>query len=423
MQDMIPPQDRSIRNIPINTNRQPPREYSDLERQIRPPHRSGRRAIFIWGIIIVAICAALGVLLSTVFQNTTIVLYPHTQSITQNVSLTLEPVQNAGSTAYQTLSLTRSATTTVTASGTQYVSTAASGVITIYNTYSTKAVKLVTSTRFQAPNGNIYRIHSSVTVPGETAGIDGATQSGSVSALVYADKPGAAYNLTNPTTFTIPGFKGQPEYTGFSAQSQESISGGFTGNEPAVSKSDMANAESLLQQSLNSALGGAVTGGIPTGFILIPGSAQTTYTDIAQGSANASSSVVTLSQNATESAAIVRQTDLASAVARQVVATYNGEPVDFVSPPAVALASSTTPNITGPLTITVIAPLTLIWQINQQAVKQALLGKPKSSFESIIQAFQPSVDQAEAKVRPFWSSTFPTDPNKISITLSQPQGQ
>ena len=108
----------------------------------------------------------------------------------------------------------RTASTTVKATGTEQVSQSASGVITIYNDYSTAPQTLITNTRFEAPDGNIYRIHQGVTVPGATASAGGALTPGTISVTAYADQPGASYNI-GQTQFTIPGFKNDPSTASF----------------------------------------------------------------------------------------------------------------------------------------------------------------------------------------------------------------
>ena len=46
------------------------------------------------------------------------------------------------------------------------VSQKASGKIIIYNNYSTVSQRLINNTRFEANSGKIYRINSSIVVPG-----------------------------------------------------------------------------------------------------------------------------------------------------------------------------------------------------------------------------------------------------------------
>ena len=69
------------------------------------------------------------------------------------------------------------------------IKTEASGKIVVYNNYSTAGQKLIKDTRFETPNGLIFRIKDAVTVPGKKT-VGGETVPGSLEVTVYADKEG-----------------------------------------------------------------------------------------------------------------------------------------------------------------------------------------------------------------------------------------
>ncbi|MDB5224618.1 MAG: hypothetical protein JWO43_240 [Candidatus Adlerbacteria bacterium] len=428
MQDMIPPPegDRSIRNIPIPANHRKtltpmserPAENFDTPR--RPASRTPRRRIWVWlgGIIILA---ALGViLLSSMFDSATVSVHPHAATVTATGPITASPSGTAGATlTYQTMSVNRTASSSVTASGSSQVTKTASGQVTVYNTYSTAPQQLITNTRFAAPDGKIYRIHSAITVPGTTKAADGSVKPGTVTATIYADQPGEAGNRTDATQFTIPGFQGDPRYTKFYAQSTAPIAGGFVGTQPTVAPADLATAQNTMKQALSSQVNAAITSSVPDGFIVIPGTVSVSYGEVVQTASGDSAALLT--QTATGNAAMVRSSDLAQALAVQAVADYKQEPIAFADPSTVALTSNVASSSAsvGPLSITISGSPALVWQFDTDAIKQALIGKPKSSFEGIIGAFKPSVEAAEATLRPFWKSSFPSDPNKITVEMAK----
>jgi hypothetical protein len=435
MQDMIPPEvnpsgggDRSIRNIPVSTNHRKipmsdkgPEDTFEAPRRPQQPRTSRRRPVWVWfaGVIVLA---ALGVIaLATMFDSATVTLHPHTAAVTATGPIVASPSGTAGATlTYQTLTVTRSASSTVSASGSQKVSISASGPITIYNTYSDAKQILIANTRFAAPDGKIYRIHSAVTVPGTTKSADGTIKPGTVVATAYADQPGDTFNKADTTQFTIPGFQGDPRYSKFYAQSSGPISGGFVGDQPTIAAADLTSTQTTLKQSLGTSINAAVSGSVPDGFMLVPGSVSVSYADIAQAANGTNSAVLT--QSATGNAAIVRTDDIAAALAKQSVQGYNNEPVAFADASAVTISSASTASSsasTGPVSITIAGTPTLVWQFDAAAIKQALVGKPKASFESIIGAFKPDVESADAKLTPFWKSSFPTDPAKINVQIAQ----
>jgi hypothetical protein len=328
-----------------------------------------------------------------------------------------------GTLPYQIITTSRTASTSVAANGTTHATRAASGVATIYNNYSTQSQDLIANTRFEAPDGKIYRIHSVLTVPGASKNADGSLNPGSISTSLFADQPGAEYNRGS-TQFTIPGFKGDPRYTKFYAQAG-SITNGFVGTEPAVASSTLASAKSAMEQGLQNALRSAAATGIPVEFLPVPGTLQITYGTV-EATAGQNGQVI-LSQSAQASADIVRAADLAAAIARQEVQGYNGEAVGFADNTQIAIALASSSKTTeGALQLQLSGTPTLVWQFDPNSLKQALLGKNKSQFESIIQSFAPAIEcspktPCNASLRPFWKQNFPSDPAKITVVSPLPK--
>lgn len=424
---MVPPERRSIRNIPVSPSRRrhetgaaPAQDMDDeidtpmpQERpaMIRRHPRGNRRLFVIIAAAVVVVCALAGLLLSTLFAGATVTVYPKQEPVTPPATLTAKLHPAGGELGYETMTVTRSASTTVTASGTKQVSRSASGVITIYNAAGTDVQRLIANTRFEAPDGKIYRIHDSVVVPGGTKAADGTITPGSATATVYADSPGEAYNR-GETRFTIPGFKSDPRYDKFYAQAS-AISGGYVGPEPSVASADLARGTDTLKQGLSQAAQSSLTSQIPADYVVIPGSLQLTFSNTSQTPAGANNA--TLAQSATMTGAIVKVDALAAAVARASVSAYNGEPVAFADVSQLTLAAATTTKPGADITITLGGSPTLVWQYDQAGLKAALVGKKKDTFQAIVESFAPAISRAEAKVRPFWQGSFPADPDKITV--------
>lgn len=417
MQDMIPPGERSIRNIPL-TRKQATQIKEDFpEAPLRPRRRMKR--FWLWTALVVVVCAGLGLLSAILFAGATVTLHPRTAAVPAPASLEAELNPAVGGLQYQTFSVSRSATTTVPATGTQKVSKQASGSVVIYNTYGAASQRLIANTRFAAPDGKIYKIHESVVVPGTTKKTDGTFTPGSAVATIYADLAGADYNRPEDTTFTIPGFKGDPRYTKFYAQSQGPISGGFVGNQPAVAAADLAAAKNTMEQALTSAVTSAASAGVPEGYIAVPGTTKITYSEVAQTPAGSNQAAI--SETATASGILLKLSDLASAIAKTGVSGYGGEAVAIADSSALTLSATSSSKV-GVVTIKLSGTPTLVWQFDQNAVLQALLGKPKGEFETVLKNFASALDcsattPCSATIRPFWSATFPTDASKISIVI------
>lgn len=123
------------------------------------------------------------------------------------------------------------------------------GTIVISNEYSSDSQPLISTTRFETPDGKIFRLAESVTVPGMTIQ-NGKREPGRVEAIVIADVAGEAYNIA-PTTFTVPGFQGSPKYTTFHAQSTKNFTGGGAGDNgmASITKEDINKSLQKLKEA------------------------------------------------------------------------------------------------------------------------------------------------------------------------------
>jgi len=120
---------------------------------------------------------------------------------------------------------------------------------------------------------------------------------------------------------------------------------------------------------------------------------------------------------------LVSKADLASAIAKKSVTDYAGEAVALTPDSSLNLSVATTSQ-QGTLTVSFGGSAKLVWQFDPNAVKQALLGRSKGEFQQVLSSFAPAVrcsgeTPCSASIRPFWQSSFPDDPNEISVVIDQ----
>lgn len=429
---MLPRGDRSIRNIPIPTHsKRTSRPIRDIEIEAEeeetiytesaPPRRKGKRRarhLWKWALLVIVVCGGAGVLLSTVFAGATVTVYAKRATVQAPETLSARLNAPLGVLDFELETVSSSATTTVPATGTQQVSRQASGVITVSNTYSSASQRLIANTRFEAPDGKIYRIRDSVTVPGGSA-----QNPGTVTAIVYADSPGAEYNRTDSTNFTIPGFKGDPRFTKITGKSSGALSGGFVGQEPAVAATELERARTELRQQLDATVRSSAASSIPEGYVAIPGTLEIIFGSLEQRAGENNTAVLT--QTATAHTMAIRAADIAAAIARSKAEGYQGEAVLIEDVGTLGLSMATTSKSTDEtVTLRMSGSPTLVWQFDPNALKEALIGKDKKEFPSVISSFAPAIVCAEAApcgvvIRPFWQSSFPEDTKKITIRVAQ----
>ena len=58
----------------------------------------------------------------------------------------------------------------------------------------------------------------------------------------------------------------------------------------------------------------------------------------------------------------------------------------------------------------------LVWNVDAVALAEALAGKEEGAFQAIVAGF-PGVEEARARVQPFWKNSFPENPADIRIKI------
>lgn len=421
MQDVVPKGDRSIRNIPVPPNRKGGAGSRSVRREEREDMESRPRGIFrfrfslLWVVVGAILAALLGLIVASFFEGAQVTVVPKSRTVTIDTEIRAVPDAPVGQLPYQTMKTERSLSQTLAAEGEARVERRASGIITIYNEFGTQSQRLIKNTRFEAPDGKIYRINDSVTVPGAIRKADGTLTPGTIDITVYADSPGADYNK-EPAQFTIPGFKGDPRYATFSARSKTALSGGFSGVERVVAEADLVRAVEEIKQELGGALANALTQEMPEGYLLVPGSPRFSFDEPLRESQDED---VLLTVRGVIVAPIVRERDLASSISRLTIDDYEGEAVLFRDASMVGLSLKATSGIIGtdPITLAVTGTPTVVWQFDAEGLKADLAGKGRTIFETVIAGYKPEIVRAKASIRPFFSGSFPEKTERITVLV------
>lgn len=376
-----------------------------------PPPRSRGRFPWVTAFIVLLIIAVcVGALFY--FSSAEVKVVPTTA--TANVSGSFTASAGSDTLAFEVISAEKVATKSVESSGTRAVSSSASGKVTIYNTQST-AQRLITNTRFQSASGLIFRVHQAVTVPAAKSGTPG-----SITATVYADKPGSDYNV-GPTSFTLPGLSGTPQYTQVTAKSSAPMAGGASGNEPVVDSSTESSTRSDLDASLASDLTSELASQIPAGYVLIPGSSVTTYSALPTA-ASATAGQADVKEQGDIRAVVFPSAELAKAIATNALAgSYQGEPITLADPSGLTLTSAGGIPAEGDqsFTFTLTGTAPLAYTVDPARIAAAVAGKTRDDAITILKSY-PEVHQTSIILRPFWRSSFPEDPAQIKVSTSAP---
>jgi hypothetical protein len=368
---------------------------------------------FIASIVVLAGGAAL---LTFVFNRATVTIVPKHEDVAdfrQTITFAAEGADTSDSVLFivSTSSLTRSKTLAL--SETKKVEAKASGNIIIYNNYSSESQRLIKNTRFESSAGKIYRINQSVTVPGKSGNTPG-----SVEVTVYADSFGSDYNSA-PTDFTIPGFKGSPQYTAFYARSKGPLSGGASGNASMASLADLNAAKDELALKIAQEMKASLSKVNEKEYVGLYSAIDIVYADNEQEVLRGDTS--TYEVTATGYLMLAKEEELAKSVA-QSLREYDGSPVrlDYADKLAYTRKDADSVATSQRLDILVEGQPRVVFVTDEENLKRMVVGKKRSEFTTLMESI-PSIEGAEISFSPLWLSTFPEDEDKISIVESLPK--
>ena len=168
----------------------------------------------------------------------------------------------------QNVILAKSLTGPVTPTGTKDVGTKATGTIVVSNCYDTTSHLFVAGTRFQSPDGKMFRSNSDAVVPGGQGTFLGCTTPGKVNIAVTADQNGDSYNEA-PTKFTIPGLP-PSQTTGnnsITASSTAAFAGGTSKTVTVVTQPDVDKAQADILSKEKDAAQKELDAKVPSGFM------------------------------------------------------------------------------------------------------------------------------------------------------------
>src|SRR3989344_5984308 len=389
-----------------------PKEIPLMRRMPSFPKPEGKkRSYLIW------VAAALAVLVlfvafSTFFEGATIKITPEQKVCELDGAFVAERLGADSVLPFDVMLSHDSETKQVEATVTTQVDRKASGRIVIYNDFSTASQRLIKNTRFESPEGRMYRIRESVEVPGQTT-IQGQKIPGSIEATIFADEAGETYN-SDPTDFTIPGFKGTPRYDKFYARSKSEIAGGFSGVLKIVPDEELIQVRNELRYNVSRRLLEKAHTEKPNDFVLFDSAVFLEFEDANQNNNNdIKSYTVSVTETGTLFGIIFEKQKLYDAVGHFLVPTLGADEhvsVQNLEDLAFTFKDKEVGNPSDRTSISFFLKGTsrVVWVFDEESLKAGLAGKPKSDLKTILAGF-PSINKAEVTVRPFWKRTFPKD--------------
>ncbi len=361
------------------------------------------------------------IIISTVFSKVTVEVIPEqARVILDNTTIQAKRSAGTGELEFGVVSVEVMEEKIVLATGTEKVTRKATGQITIFNNFDEKPQELVVNTRFQTPDGKIYRIQKAIVVPGMKK-VDTQDIPGSVEVTVTADKAGADYNIAL-TDFTIPGFAGGPKFEKFSAKSKTPMTGGFIGEIKTVSPADAEKTRQELRQKLTTQTNN-LKPQVPEDFILFDDALVTTFESIplAESDQSLDANEIKIAEKAVASGFLFDKEKLSAYLAEKFIDDYDGEGVLIYNFDELKFTLLEKDKLdyknTDLITITLSGNAHIVWIIDQAVFKDSIRGLNKKEFSNIISRF-PAIKSVIPHFLPPWKRTIPDDPAKIKIKLA-----
>lgn len=428
--DVIPPGGRrSVRDIPVPVRRhrwsgnddEPTVEREAGARPPTPPslrggtaHRGARWLL--WGVVCFALA---GAATAVGFAFGGAVVKVTLKSVPVEVS-TNGTASSATTTAelylpYQPLVVEGVEQASVEPEGTRRVERKATGTIIVYNNFSSAPQRLIKNTRFETPEGKIYRIPESIVVPGQKKE-QSKTIPGSTETSIFADQPGAEYN-SGLTDFTVPGFKESAErYAGFYARSKTPLTGGFVGLAPFAPPEQVAAARSALRATLEEKLHAEVAQKVSADSFVF--SAGYAFTAVSVSEEETEDKKIGVEERGTLTALVFSREAFARYLARRILLRYDGAPVSFEKPENLSFSFLNKADFGKGGEQNVLFGLngkgTIVWTLDNAALAEALAGKTKDETAAVLAEY-PAIERSQVIIRPFWKKAFPENAARITI--------
>lgn len=356
------------------------------------------------------------------FASAVIDVVPLTKPASFDHEFTAVKEGQEGDLVFHFMSLAEEKTKEVPAKTEQKVQKKASGKVIIKNEYSAQSQRLIKNTRLETADHKIYRIDESVVVPGAKMSGSTVVTPGSVEAIVYADVPGEEYNIKPSGTifFSIPGFKGDPRFSKFTAMTDSPITGGYSGTVKVPSSEDVLAAQAALKEDLAKLAVDKARANMKEGTTFFPGSMVVKFEEVPQEFSQEDTAKV--SMRATVSVFFFETESLMKAFSRAVLGSEASTP----------MALQTTEGLkfmfVDQVSNVVLSDLThirfrvngegiFVGVIDTQKLTQDLAGKTKDMFMETVQK-DSNIKKATLSIFPPWQTGFPEDSKKISVKIS-----
>ncbi len=287
----------------------------------------------------------------------------------------------------------------------------AQGKIRLYNSFTTQEEVWREKTRFVSKEGKLFLSKNKIVVPGAKIK-DGKIIPSFVDVEVIAAEPGPDYNI-GPTTFSVVAFRGTPRYDKYYGESKEPMVGG--GEAFQVKKSDLENAERLLEEKVRKEMEQTINNEIPSDFLFLPETLEIKILD--------KSPLAKEGQEVEKFLFQMKAKAMALAFKKENLENFLFEYIQQQVPEDQEVfkeslkMTRSLEKIEFPLSKAILSidgSIQIYPKLDLLSLKKALAGKHLSEAKKFFEQ-QPEILRIEISPLPFWRKTIPKEEEKIEV--------
>ncbi len=358
-----------------------------------------------------------GIFAWSLFATAVVAVTPRSQELEiRNLELVLQ--KKDGDLLYHEIVIEETESISIPATETKYQEEKASGTITVFNAHGTSPQRLLEETRFESPDGKIYKTAkgAGVTIPGgKTQG--GKLIPGSLDVVVYADQPGQEYNI-GFSDFTIPGFKGTSKEKTFYARSKTEIAGGFKGERVIIPEESIILSGKKLETTLREKLDMQLDAQVSLDFF-VPTKDGSHIELPPIERVDVPGEALELKQKGILRAPVIDRKEFSMAIANASLPEEQKGVGRIVNLDDLTYIFTSTEAAPETIVVTISGLGNLVWDIEEQEILSLIEKTKKKNISTALQNME-AIIQAEVSIRPFWRSKLPKK-EKIHIIINNPQ--
>lgn len=285
----------------------------------------------------------------------------------------------------------------------------AQGTIRVYNNYHLSQA-LVATTRFQPPLEKVFyfRTTKRIYIPAKSY----------VDVEVIADRPGQDYNI-GPSTFSVPGLAGLPQYYSVYGKSFSPMTGGFVGEVAQVTQEDLDKAKNTLSQSLFEEIKKSLNEKLSQNSFILLNEAQSQEIIEFRPSVEeeAEAEKFQTKVKVKFKALLFRETDLEKFAKEFILAQISEDEKIQADSLKIKYKAESIDLESGQIILNLEFSAKVYYDVDAINLKKVLRGKSLTETKFLLED-QPHITKVQVKFWPFWVNKVPKDIDKVEIKLN-----